>query len=58
MGGYESSGVLDPKYHPRNLSDKYLGLSAMVGVDTSYYFQHLIDRLCAIFIGLMGKILY
>jgi hypothetical protein len=32
-----------------------LGLLAMVGVDISDCFQHLVDRVCAIIIGMKGK---
>ena len=39
------------------LSDKYLGLPTMVGVDRSDCFQHLIDRICQRLKGSKEKIL-
>ena len=39
------------------ITDKYLDLPPLVGVDRSYCFQHLIDRVCKLLSGWKEKML-
>jgi hypothetical protein len=40
-----------------SLSDRYLGLPTLVGLDRSDYFQHLIERICQRINGWNEKLL-